>query len=90
MRIYFYAKYLQSPEIPFIWSLRYTESNLAAGIFPLCLFLTRQLLALATSISTRTQVYLLSCVCFLWSSAVSARDHPITVILLIQVEGHGI
>ncbi|KAF7922893.1 hypothetical protein EAE99_007085 [Botrytis elliptica] len=60
------------------FEVRYTESNLAAGIFPLCLFLTRQLLALTTSTSTRTKVYLLSCVLLFWlMSCISQRspDH---------------
>ncbi|KAF5878050.1 uncharacterized protein Bfra_000217 [Botrytis fragariae] len=84
MRIYFYANYLQPPEIPFIWSRRCTEFNLAAGIFTLCLFLTRQLLALTASMSTRTEVYLLSCVLLFWimscigqrSPDYSDPDHP--------------
>ncbi|TGO33292.1 hypothetical protein BHYA_0254g00070 [Botrytis hyacinthi] len=84
MRIYFYANYLQPPEIPFIWSRRCTEFNLAAGIFTLCLFLTRQLLALATSIGTLTEIYLISCVLLFWvlscigqrSPDYSDPDHP--------------
>ncbi|THV54165.1 hypothetical protein BGAL_0033g00380 [Botrytis galanthina] len=56
MRIYFYANYLQPPEIPFIWS-------------------RRQLLALATSVSTRTEIYLLSCVLLFWiMSCISQRS----------------
>ncbi|KAF7949429.1 uncharacterized protein EAE97_002938 [Botrytis byssoidea] len=75
MRIYFYANYLQPPEIPFIWSRRYTEFNLASGIFTLCLFLTRQLLALATSTSMQTNIYLLSCVLLFWvMSCISQRS----------------
>ncbi|KAF7893231.1 uncharacterized protein EAF02_000769 [Botrytis sinoallii] len=58
--------------------VRYIESNLAAGIFTLCFFLTRQLLALTTSTSTQTKVYLLSCVFSFWvMSCISQRspDH---------------
>ncbi|TEY86393.1 hypothetical protein BOTCAL_0009g00200 [Botryotinia calthae] len=65
MRIYFYANYVQPPEIPYIWS-------------------RRQLLAMAARISTRMEVYLLSCVLLFWtmscvgqrSSDYSDADHP--------------
>ncbi|EMR84399.1 hypothetical protein BcDW1_6909 [Botrytis cinerea BcDW1] len=76
MRIYFYANYVQPPEIPYIWSRRCTEFNLAAGIFALCLFLTRQLLAMAVSISTRMEVYLLSCVLLFWTMSCIGQRSP--------------
>ncbi|KAF7959076.1 hypothetical protein EAE96_002593 [Botrytis aclada] len=83
LRIYFYANYLAPPDIPFIWSRRYTDFNLAAAIFTLCIFLTRELLAIAVSISTQMKVYLLSCMLIFWvmsfigqrSSDYSDPDH---------------
>lgn len=59
-----------------IIELRCTEFNLAAGIFALCLFLTRQLLAMAVSISTRMEVYLLSCVLLFWTMSCIGQRSP--------------
>lgn len=59
-----------------IIELRCTEFNLAAGIFTLCLFLTRQLLVVAVSISTRMEVYLLSCVLLFWTMSCIGQRSP--------------
>ncbi|KAH9224553.1 hypothetical protein DL95DRAFT_378180 [Leptodontidium sp. 2 PMI_412] len=73
LRVYFYANHLEPPEIPYIWSQRFTDFNLGVAILTLWVFMTRCLLICLKVVNKWTDFFLHCCLMPFWIICLSGQ-----------------
>lgn len=74
LRIYFYANHLEPPDIPYIWSQRFSDFNLAVAILSFWVFITKCLLRVLSVVNKWTEFFLHCCLMPFWIVCLSGQQ----------------